>query len=278
MIVVESAGITDVGKRREGNEDALYMDDESGLYLVSDGMGGHRAGEVASGLVIETVRDFMSRSADTTLRNASEPDDGSLSPVATRLLTAIEKANGKVYEKAQSREAYRGMGATLSAAVLTDKTLIAANVGDSPIYLIHDGAIELLSVTHNVVSEQAAMNPAAAQRLGEDVKYLLTRAMGIEETVSPDICELPFFQGDTVVISSDGLSDLVSPEEIMGVARSLPADRACQELVDMANQRAGHDNITVIVLNVKEIRRRGMIGKFRSRVIRAVIQALQRFA
>jgi protein phosphatase len=241
-------------------------------------MGGHRAGEVASELVIETVRDFMTRSADAARLKPSDSGNGGLSPIASRLLAGIERANRKVYEKAQSKDAYKGMGATLSAAVLTDKTLIAANVGDSPIYLIHDGSIELLSVTHNVVSEQAALNPAAAQRLGEDVKYLLTRAMGIEETVSPDICELPYFRGDAVVISSDGLSDLVSPAEIMGVVGALPADRACRKLVDMANQRAGHDNITVIILKVKEVKKRGPLGRIRSWLVRRMIQALERFA
>jgi protein phosphatase len=278
MVVVESAGITDVGKRRKGNEDALFMDDDSGLYLVSDGMGGHRAGEVASEMVVETIRDFLARPAEDLPTGASRAGSDSLSPTASRVLAAIQQANRKVYEAAQSKESYRGMGATVSAAVLTDKTLIAANVGDSPIYLIHDGAIELLSVTHNVVSEQAALNPAAADRLGEDVKYLLTRAMGIEATVEPDICELPFFRGDAVVISSDGLSDLVSPEEIMEVAASLPADRACRKLVDMANRRAGHDNITVIILNIKEVKKQGAIGRLRSALVQKVIQVLERFA
>ncbi len=277
MVVVESAGITDVGKRRKGNEDALYMDDATGLYLVSDGMGGHRAGEVASELVVETIRDFMAGSVDENFVPAAGDGNSSLSPTANRLLASIEKANRRVYEAARSKEAYRGMGATVSAAILTDKTLIAANVGDSPIYLIHDDDIELLSVTHNVVSEQSALNPAAAERLGEDVKYLLTRAMGIEETVAPDICELPFFRGDSVVISSDGLSDLVAPDEILAVTGSLPADRACRKLVDMANQRAGHDNITVIILNVKEVRRRGPVGRLRSHLARKVIHVLERF-
>ncbi|MGD8367916.1 MAG: protein phosphatase 2C domain-containing protein [Desulfobacterales bacterium] len=268
MVVVESAGITDVGKRRKGNEDALFMDDDSGLYIVSDGMGGHRAGEVASAMVIETISDFMAGTAGGNPPGASQAGGDSLSPRASRLMAAILQANRKVYEAAQSRESYRGMGATVSAAVLTDETLIAANVGDSPIYLIHAGAIELLSVTHNVVSEQAALNPAAADRLGEDVKYLLTRAMGVEEIVEPDICEIPFFRGDAVVISSDGLSDLVSPEEIMEVVSSLPAARACRKLVEMANQRAGHDNITVIILNVKDVKRQGLLGRLLSKFFR----------
>ena len=276
MVVVESAGMTDVGKRRKGNEDALYLDDQQGLYVVSDGMGGHRAGEVASELVVKTIRDVMAGFENTA---AAPPAavDGSLSPVADRLVKAISEGNRKVFEAGRGKDAYRGMGATVSAAVLTDKTLITANVGDSPIYLIHDGHIDQLSVTHNVVSEQSAFDPEAASSLGEDVKYLLTRAMGIEESVSPDVFELPFFRGDAVVISSDGLSDLVSPEEIQAVVWEQTADRACRKLVDMANQRGGHDNITVIVVKIKEIKQRGLIGKLRSGLARKAIGFLQRY-
>lgn len=267
--------MTDVGKRRTGNEDALHLDDQQRLYIVSDGMGGHRAGEVASEIVVKTIRDVMAGLLDPAA--FPEAADGSLSPVADRLVRAIYEGNRKVFETGRSMDVYRGMGATVSAAVFTDKTLIAANVGDSPIYLIHDGHIEQLSVTHNVVSEQAAINPAAADRLGENVKYLLTRAMGIEETVSPDVFELPFFRGDAVVISSDGLSDLVSPEEIQAVVDEQTADRACRKLVDMANLRGGHDNITVIVVKIKEILRRGLVGKFRAALSRKAIGLLQRY-
>ncbi|MCF8050425.1 MAG: protein phosphatase 2C domain-containing protein [Desulfobacterales bacterium] len=263
--------MTDVGRRRKGNEDALYLDDQQGLYVVSDGMGGHRAGEVASELVVKTIRDVMAGF------ETPAAVDGSLSPVADRLVGAIYEGNRKVFEAGRGKDAYRGMGATVSAAVLTDKTLITANVGDSPIYLIHDGHIDQLSVTHNVVSEQAAFDPEAASSLGEDVKYLLTRAMGIEESVSPDVFELPFFRGDAVVISSDGLSDLVSPEEIQAVVGEQTADRACRTLVDMANQRGGHDNITVIVVKIKEIKQRGLIGKLRSGLARKAIGFLQRY-
>jgi len=268
--------MTDVGKKRKGNEDALYLDDQQGLYIVSDGMGGHRAGEVASELVVKTIRNAMAGSESPA---AAPPAavDGSLSPKADRLVEAICEGNRKVFEAGRRKDAYRGMGATVSAAVLTDKTLITANVGDSPIYLIHDGCIDQISVTHNVVSEQTAFDPEAASRLGEDVKHLLTRAMGVEERVSPDVFELPFFRGDAVVISSDGLSDLVSPEEIQAVVGQQTAEQACRKLVEMANQRGGHDNITVIVVKIKEIRQKGLFGRLRFSLARKAVGFLQRY-
>jgi protein phosphatase len=135
-------------------------------------------------------------------------------------------------------------------------------VGDSPIYLIHNGSIELLSVIHNVITEQMAIDPEAAATIGKQYRNMLTRAMGIEETVVPDISEIPYYQGDKLVISSDGLTDLVEPDEILDVIVNEKPDKACKILVDMANERGGHDNITVITLNVKAIKHQsgGIMG------------------
>ena len=264
MAVIESAGITDVGKKRKGNEDALYIDDEQMLYVVSDGMGGHQAGEVASMLVVETIRDYMQRFKQADKANIEELDeaDVSLSKEANRLLSGIRLANQGVHHVAQSKESYRGMGATVSAIYFTDGELIAANVGDSPIFLIHNGQIELLSVTHNVITEQAAIDPEAARNIGAQFKHMLTRAMGIEETVKPDVSEIPYFKGDKLVICSDGLTDKVPPEEILEIVKQEKPERACQKLVDLANARGGDDNITIIILNVKSVKQRvgGVIG------------------
>lgn len=266
MAVIESAGITDVGKKRKGNEDALYIDDEQMLYVVSDGMGGHQAGEVASMLVVETIRDYMRRFKQEDEANVEElaEADESLSKEANRLISGIRLANQGVHHVAQSKESYRGMGATVSAVYFTDGELIAVNVGDSPIYLIHNGQIELLSVTHNVITEQAAIDPEAARNIGAQFKHMLTRAMGIEETVKPDVSEIPYFKGDKLVISSDGLSDKVPPEEILEIVKQEKPERACQKLVDLANARGGDDNITIIILNVKSVKQNvgGVIGAF----------------
>ena len=262
MAVIESAGITDVGIQRPHNEDSLYIDEDQQLYVVADGMGGHAAGEVASKLVVDTLRDYMQRFEEDENAEALEDSDETLSMEANRLLSGILLANKGVYHVASSKEKYKGMGSTLSAAYFTDDALILANVGDSPIYLIHNGSIELLSVTHNVISEQMAIDPEAAANIGAQYRNLLTRAMGIEETVEPDISEVPYYQGDKVVISSDGLTDLVDPDEILDIILSEKPEKACKTLVDMANERGGHDNITVITLNVKAVKqqRSGIMG------------------
>ena len=262
MVVVESAGITDVGRKRRGNEDAFLLDDDLKLYVVADGMGGHQAGEVASRLVVETIRDHMKRFEEDDDVDAVGDYDEILSNGANQLLSCIRMANQGVHQASHSNELYRGMGTTVSAVYITDETLMAANVGDSPIYLVHDGSIELLSVPHTVVAEQAALHPDGAEWLGGQFRHMLTRAIGIEETVRPDICEIQCFRGDILIISSDGLSDKVSPEEILGVVSKEEPERACRLLVDMANERGGDDNVTIIVLKIKKVRheRGGIIG------------------
>jgi serine/threonine protein phosphatase PrpC len=262
MAVIESAGITDVGRKRTNNEDSLFVDDDQNLYVVADGMGGHQAGEVASKLVVETIRDYMKRFQEDDNAEELEDTDESLSKEANRLLSGIQLANRGVYHVASNKETYKGMGSTLSAALFTDDALILANVGDSPIYLIHNESIELLSVTHNVISEQTAIDPEAAQKIGAQYRNLLTRAMGIEETVLPDISEIPYFQGDKLVISSDGLTDLVDPDEILDVIINERPEKACKTLVALALDRGGHDNITVITLDVKAVKHQsgGIMG------------------
>jgi protein phosphatase len=252
MIVIESAGITDRGKKRKGNEDALFLEDSMGLYVVADGMGGHLAGEVASKMVVDTMGDYVK-----SCQEKAEEDpiycNETLSKEANQLLSSIHLSNKVVHEAARDNNLYRGMGSTVSAVYFTEGTFIAANVGDSPIYLIRDGNIKLLSVPHTVIAEQAALDPANAEKLGMEFRHVLTRAMGTEEYVKADIYELPCFRDDILVISSDGLSDKASPEEIQQLVDGNGSDAACRRLVDLANDRGGDDNITAIVLKVKMV-------------------------
>ena len=251
MIEIQSSGITDVGRRRKQNEDSLFYNDQMGLYVVADGMGGHKAGEVASKLVVETIRDYMDPD-----RSVHPPEnlvgvDEELSEEARRLLAGIQLSNRIVHQTARSNEKYKGMGSTVSAVYFTNKTFIVANVGDSGIYLIRDGKIEQLSVPHTLVAEQAELDPENAELLWGDFKHVLTRAMGVSESVKPDINEIPFYKGDTIVICSDGLTDKATPEEILETVNRRRSDKACRELVDLANARGGEDNITAIVLQIK---------------------------
>ena len=266
MIDIESSGITDIGKRRELNEDSFFYDDGMGLYVVADGMGGHNAGEVASKLVVETICDYLNQNpAQKPLRERIKTDD-KLSEDARRLLAGIHLSNHVVHQAALQNEDYKGMGSTVSAVYLTDRTFIVANVGDSLVYLIRDGKIKLLSVPHTLMAEQAELDPDNAELLWNDFKHVLTRAMGVGKSVKADIKEMPFFRNDILVISSDGLTDKAAPEEILELVDNQRSDLACQNLVDLANARGGDDNITAIVIRIKSDAKnnRSISGRFKN--------------
>jgi len=156
MTIIESAVITDIGKKRKINEDSVFLDDKLGLYLVADGMGGHRAGEIASNIVVETISDYIKKlSKDYDTQEFNVPDE-TLSKKANHLISAISLSNRIAHQVSNKNEAYRGMGSTLSSVYFDKDTFIAANVGDSPIYLVHNGDIELISVPHTVIAELEA--------------------------------------------------------------------------------------------------------------------------
>ena len=254
MLTITSAGLTDVGRIRKGNEDSLLVEDDLKLYVVADGMGGHQAGEVASRIVVDSIHNTLKQSEiEMNGKEITADMDTTLSPAASRLMAAIYQANDDVYRKAEDNELYKGMGSTVAAVYFTDQTLIAVNVGDSPIYLIRNNDIKTISTPHTVAAEHAAIAPKGAKPLGPQYRHILTRAMGIDKTVDPDTCEHQVFDDDTLIISSDGLSDKVAPDEILEMTKRTLPETACRSLVDLANERGGEDNITVIVLNVKRL-------------------------
>ena len=263
MVIIQSAGLSDIGRKRKRNEDSLLIDDNLKLYVVADGMGGHRAGEVASNLVVETIHDYMKKNhVSIDIPNRNIPDD-SLSDEANQILSGIQVTNRAVYDLSNKKMNCRGMGSTISLLHFNNNTLIVANVGDSPIYLIHKGRIELLSVPHTVLAEHAAIDPVGAQQLGAKFRHMLTRAVGTEENVQADVCEIQYYRNDIMVIGSDGLTDLVKPDEILDIVNRNQTEKACKRLVSLANERGGNDNITVIVLKIlKDNNYYGMRGFF----------------
>lgn len=267
MTIVESAGLTDVGKKRKNNEDSLFKDDGLCLYVVADGMGGHQAGEVASQLVVNTLRDYMIAPIEReTIDNLIE-FDSALTEASNRLLAGIQLANRAVHEISQSKQEYQGMGSTLAAVYIQQKMVIVANVGDSPIYLVHRNEIELISVPHTVMAEHAALDPNGSRKLGAAFKHMLTRGMGIEPSVKADISEIQLFDGDIIVLSSDGLSDKVSPDEILETVIAQQPERACKALINLAIERGGEDNITVIVIKIKNVdKKQGRKTRFFSKI------------
>jgi len=176
----EVAGQTDIGKKRQINQDAFLIDEEKGLFIVADGLGGHRAGEKASFLATKTVQTFFKDNFETQSIETKEIDEN-LSPTANTLQHSIEKANQLVHLKALNFSKYNGMGTTIAAVCLKGKNLISANVGDSPVFLIQKGKIYPLSETHTVEEEHSIPESSQLNAFGQNYWKMLTRAIGIEE-------------------------------------------------------------------------------------------------
>lgn len=260
---VEHAALTDVGCRRTRNEDAFLVSDAAKLYVVSDGMGGHAAGDVASRLVVDGMGEYIRRVNDPA--DAPGPPEGSgLSRDAAALVDAVAHANFKVWEAARGDEACRGMGATVAVVWIRGETFVAANVGDSPVYYIHGQAIEMVSVPHNLSGGSPHGDNGAPEPTG--LGHVLTRAMGVRERVAADVCESQCYPGDRFVLCSDGLSNRVSEEEILQAALNLAPTDAARSLVALAKARGGDDNITVVVVKVCA-RPRGPVSGWMGRVL-----------
>jgi PPM family protein phosphatase len=266
---IKSSGITDVGLKREGNEDAFSVEDALGLYIVADGMGGHLAGEIASRVAVEIInKAFRKWSA----KNASESEifggpDSSLSLKGNYILGGIKLANRIIYELALEKKEFHGMGTTVAILLVTPSLVIAANVGDSRIYLVRDGEIERLSRDHSVVSEQVELGMMTEEEAeSSPLRHVLTRNLGSSEDVEPDIFEIEPGNNDLFILCSDGLTDLVSDDELLGMSEEEQEPATfCRRLVDEVLDRGAHDNTTVISVLLSDIinRRDGFFQKFR---------------
>lgn len=259
MIEIESAGLSEIGKKRHANEDRMLVNDALRLYAVADGMGGHKAGEVASQLTVDTLQAHIKK----TPKNGSDlwgRREKRLSRSAGQLLAAIQCSNQAVHSASRSNSAYHGMGTTVAAVLFTGDTVIAANVGDSSIHLIRDAEITQLSVEHTLLAEQRAANDEMAESAARGLSHVLTRAIGTHAEVNVDIFELQCFTNDILVICSDGLTGKASPADIRTIVLAEEDPRtACRRLIDLANKRGGDDNITAVVVKVRQVaQRRGI--------------------
>lgn len=231
---------TDVGRVRQGNEDAFVAEEK--VFAVADGMGGHNAGEVASAIAASTLRDRLVDGADSV-------------DIA---IAAVVEANAAIFAGAHGRSDQRGMGTTLTAlAVLhtADATrLVVANVGDSRTYLLRNGRLRRVSVDHSYVQELVSTGHITEQEARRHPRRnIVTRALGIEPTVRVDTWVMPLVRGDRYVLCSDGLVDEVDDPEILAILE-LHSDpqRAAEDLVEAANMMGGRDNTTVVVVDVLE--------------------------
>lgn len=256
LLVVTSHGLTDAGRCRQRNEDCLLLDDGLGLYVVADGMGGHKGGDVAARLTVRVMHTHLMRARAAGVTGAVGerqhlPGAADLSPAARDVHAAIQAANLAVKTAAQESPDLEGMGSTVAAVYLHKQVLVAANVGDSPIYLLRGGVLRLLSVPHTVAAEQGGRVKTLPAPLQEQFSHMLTRAVGTREAVEADFFETIPRTGDVLLLCTDGLTGKVADAELQAMLEAHPPREACGALVRLALERGGEDNITCLVLQLQ---------------------------
>lgn len=249
---LEMAKATHTGMVRSHNEDSMATDAEIGLAVLADGMGGYNAGEVASGiataLISSEIREALVRHAPHKVDNATG------APFATTLLAnIIAKANTSIFQSANSQPQYAGMGTTLVVTLFCNNQMTIAHIGDSRCYRQRGGKLEQVTRDHSLLQEQidsGLLTKEAAKR--SQNKNLVTRALGIEPAVEAEIHTYPALEGDIYLVCSDGLNDMVEDEDIEMTLSVLGANLqlAAEQLVQMANDNGGRDNISVVVIKV----------------------------
>jgi protein phosphatase len=247
---VRAEGLTHVGRQRQHNEDAFLVEKDAGLFLVADGMGGHAAGEIASRIAVDSITEFIlhTKEDDGTWPHAY---DEHFSRTTNRLMAAVRMANTRVLEAMRKDARLRGMGTTVVACLADDQTVSVAHVGDSRAYLIRDGALSRITNDHSWVFEQVQagmLSEAEAEK--HPLRNVITRALGGALQVTPDASEIATKPGDVFLLCSDGLTGMVPESEILRVVTSNNGDmlRACQQLIDAANERGGLDNVTAVLV------------------------------
>jgi protein phosphatase len=266
-LLIKSSGITDVGLKREGNEDSFSVDDSLGLYIVADGMGGHLAGEIASHISVDIINRSYKRwlEEDASADDIYGGPDDSLSREGNYILGGIRLANRVVYEMALEKKQYQGMGTTVVVLLVTPSMIIAANVGDSRIYMLRDGEIEMLSKDHTIVAEQVALGMMTEEDASlSSMKHILTRNLGSSESVEPEIYEIDPSGNDRFVICSDGLTDLMNDEEIREMIEdSIDPENLCRNFIRTVLDRGAHDNTTIVSVFLSDLAkpRRGLMSR-----------------
>ncbi len=249
MFKVDASGITDVGRVRASNQDSMLVDKDLGLYIVADGMGGHAGGEIASRICIEQIQSEVKNRFPSLLQNHSKthPDPTLLNALAN----SINFASAKIYEHSLEDPSLRGMGTTATVVKMVGDYAYCAHVGDSRFYLIRRGLIYQLSFDHSLVNEQVRagiLTPEEAEV--HHLKNVITRSVGYQEEEDVDTFCTRLESGDHLLMCSDGLHGKIGDAEISKITSDRGLN-AAKELLDLANERGGEDNITVVIIEVK---------------------------
>lgn len=246
---VTAFGLSHVGRQRQHNEDNFLVEQKANLFVVADGMGGHAAGEIASRIAVDSISEFILHTIedDGTWPHAY---DESLKRGTNRLMAALKLANTRVVEAMKKDVRLRGMGTTVVGCLEEEGTMSIAHVGDSRAYLIRNGSIERITNDHSWVFEQVQagmLTEVEAEK--HPLRNVITRALGGSLSVVPDASEIDCRAGDVYLLCSDGLTGMVPEDDILRlVTNTEDLGKACQQLIDMANERGGVDNITTVLV------------------------------
>ncbi len=251
---IQYAEITDVGKVREHNEDAIGSNAEVGLMVLADGMGGYSAGEVASGIAVQTISDLATEGAMREKRNEQDPTTGLMRQTIV-LRDAVARANKIIFQTAQSQTHCEGMGTTLVAAIFYDDKVSIAHVGDSRAYRLRGGKFEQLTLDHSLLQElvdRGFYSEEEAQRSTN--RNYVTRALGVEPSVEVEVQEYDVLPDDVYLLCSDGLPDMVEDEDIHLTISTFNAslDVVGQQLVQLTNDHGGRDNVSVMLAQIMD--------------------------
>ena len=246
---IEVAGITHVGMKRNHNEDNYLLLPEENLCCVADGMGGHSSGEIASKIAVEELGEFFrmtSRDADATwpfkmdkTRNYDE----------NRLATGIKLANKSIFEKASSDSKYKGMGTTIVSVHFAQDSAYVGHVGDSRVYFFRQGVLKQVTEDHSLLNDYLKAKKLTPEEIENfPHKNVIVRALGMKDTVQVDVAKVEPQQGDIFLLCSDGLSGMVTDPQMQEVlSRTTELDKACSQLIDLANAAGGNDNVTCVL-------------------------------
>jgi PPM family protein phosphatase len=254
-----SCGITDIGRKRQRNEDSYLVNDKLKLYVVADGMGGHAGGEFASKIAVSTVEEIFKGDDRAKSKVApsyldTEAPKGEDIFEQDRLKDAITRAGSMIVRRASEEPELRGMGTTSTVILFMEDKAYIAHVGDSRCYCVRDGKITQITEDHSLVHEQLKSGLITEEEARtHQLKNIITRSVGVQEEVEVDTIVWKVLNDDRYLLCSDGLSNMVTDQEIEQVVKTFEPEDAGRLLVEKANQRGGDDNITLIVLRVTDM-------------------------